>query len=73
MKFEDYKKKDNEKNFYYDMIIGELNRISISDSEDEVEYHMKNIVEVTLPKYKELAREAHTLFEEFNEQMGWNK
>ena len=55
---EEFKKKEQEKNMLYDTIIGALNRIAVSNNEQEVEMHMKNL-DGYIQKYHNVAREVY--------------
>ena len=71
--FKELKNAIQEKQFIYDTIIGALNRISVSDDEEEVSKHIQNITENLLPQYALSARKAHCLTTEFNSQLRGNQ
>ena len=57
--FEDYKQISITKNSQYDMIIGCLNRISVSDNENEIERCYNALLNHLIKEYKEIARKTH--------------
>lgn len=56
---EDYIKIRTKRDNRYDMIIGCLNRISVSDDEDEVERCYDNLIKYSISDYKDTARQCH--------------
>ena len=60
--FDEYHEKKVIANNHYDMIIGCLNRMSVSDDEDEVERYYKNLINNSIYEYKEKARTSHQYF-----------
>ena len=67
--YQKYKEKSNEATGMRNLINGALNRIAISDSEEEVERVFKILIEEHIPKYKQVAREAYYTFTEYNKQL----
>ena len=57
--YEDYKQISITKNSQYDMIIGCLNRISVSDNENEIERDYNALLNHLIKEYKEIARKTH--------------
>ena len=50
-----------------DMIDGLLNRISISDDEEEVERHYKTLMNYSIPDYLKHSRITHKAFNEYHD------
>lgn len=69
--YQKYNESQKDSDFQRGMIDGLLNRIAVSDNEDEVENAVKILIENYIPKYKEKAREAHKAFVEFNKHQGF--
>lgn len=60
--YKNYEQINKIKNNQYDMIIGCLNRISVSDDENEVERYYNALINHSIKEYKETARKAHQKF-----------
>ena len=60
--FQDYEQLKFLKKHQYDMIIGCLNRISVSDDENEVERYYNALISYSIKEYKETARKTHQKF-----------
>ena len=50
-----------------DMIDGLLNRIAISDDEEEVERHYKTLMTYSIPDYVKHSRITHKAFNEYHD------
>lgn len=57
--FKDYEQISKTKDNQFDMIIGCLNRISVSDDENEVERYYNALINYSIKNYKEIARKTH--------------
>lgn len=78
--FKDYKQISITKNQQYDMIIGCLNRISVSNDENEVERYYNDLLNHSIKEYKEIARKTHqkwvvydNIFNEYCEEKNKNE
>lgn len=60
--YDEYHEKYVIANNHYDMIIGCLNRMSVSDDENEVERYYDNLIHRSINEYKEKARKSHQYF-----------
>lgn len=77
--YEDYNQMEITKINQYDMIIGYLNRISVSDDENEVERCYNALLNHSIKEYKEIARKTHqkwvvykNIFNEYCEEKNKN-
>ena len=67
--FEEREKKENEKANIRDSIEGLLNRISVTDDENERDKAPAHI-SLLVSQYVELSRISHNLFKEINKELG---
>lgn len=63
--FNNYKEKETIFNNYYDRIIGCLNRISVSDEQNEVDRLHRTLLAYLIDEYVVVARAQHKAFNEY--------